>query len=191
MLFTLQPSGSDVDTEILATAASGATVTVNFSCTTGIAVNLPHEKSNIPLIYRILASVNPIASKSVVFDSEEKIAITADYAGGVQKLSKYFLRLPEKYRNKADKVLSFLRDEKNAQKYIQLECTEIFWIEDAPVQNQNIALVEELLGIDSVIEKSLEQIKNGDEFALRELDEEYWTNILFYTQSTSDEDEIQ
>ena len=109
----------------------------------------------------------------------------------MQKLSEYFSRLPEKYRNKADKVLSFLKDEKNAQKYIQLECTEIFWIEDAPVQNQNIALVEELLGIDSVIEKSLEQIKNGDEFDLRELDEEYWTNILFYTQSTSDENEIQ
>ena len=152
---------------------------------------LSESEYNIPLIYRILASVNPIVSKSVVFYSEEKIAITADYAGGVQKLSEYFSRLPEKYRNKADKVLSFLRDEKNAQKYIQLECTEIFWIEDAPVQNQNIALVEELLGIDSVIEKSLEQIKNGDEFDLRELDEEYWTNILFYTQSTSDEDEIQ
>ena len=73
---------------------------------------LSESEYNIPLIYRILASVNPIASKSVVFDSEEKIAITADYAGGVQKLSEYFSRLPEKYRNKADKVLSFLRDEK-------------------------------------------------------------------------------
>ena len=33
---------------------------------------LSESEYNIPLIYRILASVNPIASKSVVFDSEEK-----------------------------------------------------------------------------------------------------------------------
>ena len=161
-------------------------------------VGLSESEANIPLIYRILASAKAKATQSVIFDFDgdenfegvEKIAITADYAAGVEKLASFFARLPEAYRDKCDAVLAFLRDEKNAQAHIHLECLEIYEMEindESELEAKNAELIAELSDIDSAIEKSLEQIQSGDDFDLRELDAEYWSNTLYYSPAPSDE----
>ena len=161
-------------------------------------VGLSESEANIPLIYRILVSANPKATRSVIFDFDgdknfegvEKIAVTADYAAGVEKLASFFARLPEAYRDKCDAVIAFLRDEKNAQAYIHLECLEIYEMEindESELEAKNAELIAELSDIDSAIEKSLEQIQNGDDFDLCELDAEYWSNTLYYSPAPSDE----
>jgi len=147
------------------------------------AVGLSESEANIPLIYRILVSQNPQATKSILFGEEEKIAVTADFEAGVQKLESFFEKLPDEYRERCDTVLSFLHDEKNAQKFIHLECAEIYEMEGGDLESQNAALIAELADIDGEIQKALNRILNdGDSFDLRELDAEYWTNTLFFCQ---------
>ncbi|MCR5606514.1 MAG: hypothetical protein K6F69_06840 [Treponema sp.] len=135
-------------------------------------VALSESEANIPLIYRILVSVNPKATQSILFGDKEKIAITADFAEGLKKLESYFSKLPQKYKTKIEQVLEYLRNGK--QQYIHLECAEIYEMEEGKLEEQNTALIAELSDIDKAIEKSLEQIKNGDDFDLRELDMAYW-----------------
>ena len=90
------------------------------------AVGLSEAEDEIPLIYKILVSANPQATKSIIFESEENIAITADYEGGVRALEAFAQKLGEEESSKIFKIIDFLKDEQNAQKYIHIECGEIF-----------------------------------------------------------------
>ena len=100
---------------------------------------LSESEYNIPFIYRILVSVNPEATASIIWKNEEKIAITADYAGGLARLADFLERFPKKRGDKTavTKLLKFLKDESNVRKYIHLECGEIFEMEDEELEVQN------------------------------------------------------
>ena len=87
---------------------------------------LPNEKNlyvkglleseyNILLIYRILVSVNPQNIASIIWNNDEKIAITADYAGGVERLAEFFKRLSKNAKDKkaSEKIIKFLTDKAN------------------------------------------------------------------------------
>ena len=158
------------------------------------AIGLSESEYSIPLIYRILVSSAPQATESILFSGQEKIAITADYDGGVRKLEEFFSKLPEEYKEKADNVIKFLKDYKNRQLYIHLECAEIFVMEaesDDELEKKNAELVEEIKNIDEEIKKALKRIHyDGDTFDVRELEAEYWTNTLYFTPG-SDEDESE
>ena len=147
------------------------------------AIGLSESEANIPLIYRILLSSAPQATESILFSGQGKIAITADYDGGVRKLEEFFSKLPQEYKEKADNVIKFLKDYKNRQFYIHLECAEIFAMEaesDDELEKKNAELVEEIKNIDEEIKKALKRIHyDGDTFDVRELEAEYWTNTLF------------
>lgn len=149
---------------------------------------LSESEYSIPLIYRILVSVNPQATHSIIWKTDEKIAITTDYAGGVAKLADFFERLPKNKKDKkdAEKVLKFLNDEANAGKYIHLECGEIFEMEDEEPEVQNTNLIAELSDIDNTMDKEIKCITAGDRFALQELPENYWTNILYFSPGSDD-----
>ena len=142
------------------------------------AIGLSESEADIPLIYRILLSQNPRVTQSILFSGNWKIAITADYEAGVEELSIFFAMLPEEYQEKAGKVISFLRSEKNAQKLIHLECAEIFEMADGDLEEQNAALLAELSDIDMQIADALNDIEHGDVSDLYILDEEYWSNVL-------------
>lgn len=147
------------------------------------AIGLSESEYSIPLIYRILVSSAPQATQSILFSGQEKIAITADYDGGVRKLEEFFSKLPQEYKEKADNVIKFLKDYKNRQLYIHLECAEIFEMEiedEDELEQKNAELVSELSNIDEEIKKALKRIHyDGDAFDVREIEAEYWTNTLF------------
>ena len=137
------------------------------------AAALSESEANIPLIYRILVSVNPTAAKSIVFDSDEKIAITASYDMGLSRLSAFFIQLPDEYRERCDKVLSFLREEKNRRMYIHLECAEIYEMDDDAddIAAKNAKLIEELSHIEDEMKKAIKRVVyDGDVFDVRELE---------------------
>ena len=154
------------------------------------AIGLSESEYNIPLIYRILVSSAPQATESILFSGQEKIAITADYDGGVRKLEEFFSKLPQEYKEKADNVIKFLKDYKNRQLYIHLECAEIFEMEaesDDELEKKNAELVEEIKNIDEEIKKALKRIHyDGDTFDVRELEAEYWTNTLYFMPDSED-----
>lgn len=157
---------------------------------TSHAVGLSESEYNIPLIYRILVSSYPQATKSILFAGNERIAITADYDGGVRKLEGFFSKLPQEYKSKADNILAFLKDPKNRQEYIHLECEEIYEMGEGESAEQNKALLAELADIDEEIKKALKRIHyDGDTFELRELEDDYWSNILYYMPGSADEDD--
>ncbi|MBQ3824709.1 MAG: hypothetical protein II811_01090, partial [Spirochaetaceae bacterium] len=154
-------------------------------------VALSESEANIPLIYRILVSVNPTAAKSIVFDSDEKIAITASYDMGLSRLSAFFIQLPEEYRERCDKVLSFLREEKNRRMYIHLECAEIYEMDDDAddIAAKNAKLIEELSHIEDEMKKAIKRVVyDGDVFDVRELEAEYWSNTLALMPEMDDDD---
>lgn len=154
------------------------------------AIGLSESEYNIPLIYRILVSSAPQATESILFSGQGKIAITADYDGGVRKLEEFFSKLPQEYKEKADNVIKFLKDYKNRQLYIHLECAEIFAMEaesDDELEKKNAELVEEIKNIDEEIKKALKRIHyDGDTFDVRELEAEYWTNTLYFMPDSED-----
>lgn len=75
------------------------------------AIGLSECEYEIPLIYRILVSANPQATKSIIFESEENIAITADYEGGVRALEAFAQKLGdedcEEESSKIFKIIDF------------------------------------------------------------------------------------
>ena len=154
------------------------------------AIGLSESEYNIPLIYRILVSSAPQATESILFSGQGKIAITADYDGGVRKLEEFFSKLPQEYKAKADNVIKFLKDYKNRQLYIHLECAEIFEMEaesDDELEKKNAELVEEIKNIDEEIKKALKRIHyDGDTFDVREIEAEYWTNTLYFMPDSED-----
>jgi len=154
------------------------------------AIGLSESEYNIPLIYRILLSSAPQATESILFSGQGKIAITADYDGGVRKLEEFFSKLPQEYKEKADNVIKFLKDYKNRQLYIHLECAEIFEMEaesDDELEKKNAELVEEIKNIDEEIKKALKRIHyDGDTFDVREIEAEYWTNTLYFMPDSED-----
>ena len=153
------------------------------------AAGLSESEYNIPLFYRILASVNARSVPSNIWSGQN--AILGDYEAGVEKLSAFLARLSDASlcdAKKAANVIAFLRDEKNRRKHILLECAEIFAMNDEDIEAQNSTLVAELLEIDAEMERGFHLIQNGDDMDLRELDAEYWTNVLYYSQG-GEEDE--
>ena len=156
------------------------------------AIGLSESECNIPLIYRILVSSAPQATQSILFSGQEKIAITADYDGGVRKLEEFFSKLPQEYKEQAENVLAFLKDYKNRQTYIHLECAEIFEMEadEDEFEQKTAELVEEIKNIDEEIKKALKRIHyDGDAFELREIEAEYWTNTLFAMPGSAENDD--
>lgn len=162
----------------------------------GRVVGLSECAACIPLVYRILVSVNPASTGSILFGGGEVRGITADYEGGVRRLEEFFGMLPEAWGEKAADVLEFLRDERNAQKFIHLECAEIFEMEDEGDDDEdgffarkNDELLGELSGIDGDISRALGQIRGGDDFELGVLDSGCWANELCSMPSGAAADE--
>lgn len=156
------------------------------------AIGLSEAENEIPLIYKILVSRNPKTTKSIIFESEENIAITADYEGGVRALEAFAQKLGdedcEEESSKIFKIIDFLKDEQNAQKYIHIECGEIFEMADDFeeyademdfLKAMNERFLEEISQIDSLIDHAVAAVKLGATSSLETLGEIPWTNELF------------
>ena len=145
-------------------------------------IGLSECNYNIPLVYRILCSVNPIASRSIIWDADEKIAITADYLGGMEKLEKFITRIQDYVDNNIlDNIRTFLNNKNNVQKYFHLECGEIFEMEDGELGLQNLSLINELCSLDEEIEYSIKNIKENKENEVQVIGLDYWDNCLYYS----------
>ena len=76
------------------------------------AIGLSEAENEIPLIYKILVSRNPKTTKSIIFESEENIAITADYEGGIRALEAFAKKLgDEDCEEESSKIFKQLRPE--------------------------------------------------------------------------------
>lgn len=167
------------------------------------AIPLSEASYDIPLIYKILLSQTTDITKSLIFDGKLPLALTADYDAGVKKLEEFFAKASNYIdKEKADNILSFLKDPKNRQEYIHLEAAEICdmmicddddiddeytpsdeYEDEADYYNSllyecNADLLIELNDIDKEIKSTLKNLKNGDDSELEIMDPDCWTNTL-------------
>ena len=130
------------------------------------AVGLSEFETEIPLVYKILVSCNPRATKSIIFESEENIAVTADFEGGVRALES-FAQNAGGDKTAVLKIIAFLKDTRNARKYIHLECGEIFEMDENFADydeemdfltEMNAGFIEEISHIGSAVDCGLEAL---------------------------------
>jgi hypothetical protein len=126
----------------------------------------------IPLSYKIMVSQNAKMSKSILWDTDELIAIIADFQLGRQKLFDFLnnlikIDLFEKniLEEQIQRAKDFLYDKKHENKFIILECGELFEMEDGMendeeggLEKYNKKLFEEIMNIEKTMEKAISEL---------------------------------
>lgn len=100
---------------------------------------------DIPLVFKILLTGNPVACRSSIWETPDKIALASDYAIGLQNLTRYLDRITDPAaRPLIDESIGFLRANGQARKYFVLECGEIFDLTEGSLADKNLALLDEI-----------------------------------------------
>lgn len=162
----------------------------------------------IPIVCKLLLSGNPKTCRSSLWENPEEIALIGDYATGVKKLEEFLsqIALPAA-QNSIAETIEFLNRPENKNQYFVLECGEVFDMDDTPLFEQNLALLEELKNLQPEAERALQSLvppsvelsKSAGFFArlfsrtsepsvpvhdlMKSLDElglGNWSNILYY-----------
>ncbi len=107
----------------------------------------------IPFVFKLLVSSNTQIIPSMIFQSNELIALQGDFEKGKQKLYAFLDELlvtPEiqfdELTYKIENTRKFL--ETIEADYIYLDCAEIYDMTDEPLEKQNKKLVDEINNID-------------------------------------------
>ena len=134
---------------------------------------------DVPLAYKILLSQESKLSKSIIWETDEKIAIIGDFYKGREKLFSFLDELlkmnlldKNELENQILETKEYLNNPKHENKYIILECEEIFEMNEDELENQNKILYEEVLKIDGTINNFIEEIKkplNKDNYGVKKL----------------------
>ena len=107
---------------------------------------------DIPVAFKLLLAGNPVAVKSSIWETSEKIAIAGDFQSGLAALNEYLAKLPSQAETLVSDTKAFLSETSNERKYFILECGEIFDMEEGSLEAKNLALVEEIKSIGSDIQ---------------------------------------
>ncbi|SEK27474.1 DUF7822 domain-containing protein [Rhodococcus maanshanensis] len=151
----------------------------------------------IPLVPRILVSVDPRARQSIIWDgTPDLIAVTARCGPGITRLEKFLSRIHHPgLGTMADDALRFLRAHTDPDDHFVLECGEIFAMDDEPFAEQGAALLSGLADIDAEMEAALAELapakpnfwqrvfapaQQSIEEPLHELGLGHWSDALYF-----------
>lgn len=119
----------------------------------------------IPLSYKILLSVNPKNTNSILWDYEHPIAVTGDANAGKRKLLKFLDELVSKeifdskdIQDQINTTKQFFNENNYNLKYFFLEGGELYQMDDTPFENQNLDIYEQIKNIDKTIEIFFDKI---------------------------------
>lgn len=133
---------------------------------------------DIPLVYRILLSAAPRLCRSSIWEMDEPIALIADYQQGVERLRAFLepLATPQT-RERIQEAFDFLDAPASRNRYLVLECGEIFDMGSEPLLEQNRELLERLLHLDPAAE--LRQLAAERNPATNDIPQVSWFARLF------------
>jgi hypothetical protein len=145
----------------------------------------------IPLAYKILVSQDAKTSQSIIFGYDKPIAIIGDFQKGREKLFLFLAELikmdildKEKLKEQIHYAETYLRDIKHENKYIILECGEIFAMDYEELEEPTRNLYEnEILKIDETINAFVHDItaeKTTEEEKFNKLGINFWDEDLYY-----------
>lgn len=117
---------------------------------------------DIPVVYRLLMSVNPRVCHSLIWDSDEPLALAAEYDPGVERLAAFLARidLPEA-QPMIQEALDFLNDPDNKLGYFVLEAGELYAMGEGPEHEQNLALLADLRDPGPYVEMALHTLREA------------------------------
>ncbi|OYD60815.1 DUF7822 domain-containing protein [Rhodococcus sp. OK302] len=150
----------------------------------------------IPLVPRVLVSVDPRACQSIIWDgTPDLIAVTARCGPGIARLDGFLGRIDHPGRGTmAEDALRFLRSHTEPDHYFVLECGEVFDMDDESFADQGRSLLAGLADIDAEMEAALARLapvkpnfwqrvftpsQESIEEPLRELGLGYWSETLY------------
>lgn len=108
---------------------------------------------DIPLIFKILLTGSPMACRSSIWETPEKLAIAGDYSVGLENLTRYLDRITDsEARPLIDESLEFLRAPRQARRHFILECGEIFDLTKGSLAEKNLKLLAEIQDIGARID---------------------------------------
>ena len=113
----------------------------------------------IPIVCKLLLSGNPKTCRSSLWENPEEIALIGDYATGVKKLEEFLsqIELPAA-QNSIAETIEFLNRPENKNQYFVLECGEVFDMDDTPLFEQNLALLEGLKNLQPEVDRALQSL---------------------------------
>ncbi|WP_323880748.1 DUF7822 domain-containing protein [Aeromonas caviae] len=114
---------------------------------------------DIPIVFKLLISGDPKTCLSSIWDNPEEIALIGDYASGVKNLEGFLsqIQLPAA-QDLISEAIEFLNKPENQNQYFVLECGEIFDMEETPLLEQNLALLEQVKNLQLEVEQALQSL---------------------------------
>jgi len=114
---------------------------------------------DIPLVFKILLSAHPRTCASSIWRNADEIALMGDYDGGVKNLQGFLskIQIPAAQALIAE-AIAFLQRPENRGKYLVLECGEIFDMEETPLLEQNLALLEQVKDLRVEMDRALQSL---------------------------------
>ena len=122
-------------------------------------VGISEWNYDIPIVFKLLLSGNPKACLSSIWNNPEEIALIGDYASGVKNLEGFLSKvaLPSA-QDLISEAIEFLSRSENRNQYFVLECGEIFDMEEAPLLEQNLALLEQVKNLQPEMDHALQSL---------------------------------
>jgi len=119
-------------------------------------VGISEWNYDVPIVFKLLLSGSPKTCRSAVWDMDEEIALAGDYDAGVANLEAFLARitLPEA-QPLIEEARAFLHDPAHRRRYFLLECGELYDMDEDPFEEQNAALLADVLDLDEDIEAAL------------------------------------
>jgi hypothetical protein len=102
---------------------------------------------DIPLVFQILLSGNPVAVPSSIWDSTELLALAGDSETGLRRLMDYLQLLPAQAEPLVTETKAFFAQANNRRKYFVLEAREIFDYADREMAEKNAEIISQISAI--------------------------------------------
>lgn len=110
----------------------------------------------IPLVFRILVSVDPRPCRSLIWDHPDAMAISGRCGPGIARLERFLARIDHPtLGSAAGDAVAFLRAHAEPDGYFVLECAEIFDMDGEPLDELNAREIGKLGEIDTEIDAAL------------------------------------
>jgi len=108
---------------------------------------------DIPLVFQILLSGNPVTVRSSIWDSPELLALAGDSETGLRRLMAYLQLLPAQAEPLVADAKAFFADPENHKKYFVLETREIFDYADREMAEKNAEIISQISAIGDDLSK--------------------------------------
>lgn len=125
-------------------------------------IGASEHSHEIPLVFKILASVNPrpCLSRNWILEEPILVAVVGEFDGGVKRLMEFLKRIesPALAEMKAQ-ATEFLGREANRRKCFRLEPFEIFWLNDDSPESQMERLLNEISDLGRHMDAALARLE--------------------------------